>query len=277
MRWATGSMEQPFRIDVELAGTKTMVFSRCEEETTETIEQFRGYGQTFRRRVTSTGVPNSTGYHRIITYNLAGLKVLLRCKVDACLPSVSDLADALGGIDISSTSTSKTSQPKTSQPKTSQPETSQPETSAVSSSSPTTTATTPVVIQLTGTPLVEQDSLMEMKTMSQKKTVNWGEVYPQLYLCGIPHLYVGKHFRGSFTTVERYGLRDSALRPYATAAEQGLGKLVQLLEELSSYLQEAGPSIGFSLIGSVRGSLNLHRRRMGSNRGLTDDIIARFT
>lgn len=64
-------MEKAFRIDVELIGTKTMVFSRFEKETAETIppEQFRGFGQTFRRTVTSTGgVLNSTGHHRIITY-----------------------------------------------------------------------------------------------------------------------------------------------------------------------------------------------------------------
>ena len=113
--------------------------------------------------------------------------------------------------------------------------------------------------------------------MSQKKTVNWGEVYPQLHISGTPHLYVAKHFRGSFTTVERYGLRDPALRPYATAAEQGLGKLVQLLQELSSYLQEAGPGVGFSLIGGVKGELKLYRRKMGTSGGLTKDIIAKFT
>ena len=63
-------MERAFRIDVELVGTKTVLFSRCEEETAETIppEQFRGFGHTFRRTVTSAGVINSTGHHRIITY-----------------------------------------------------------------------------------------------------------------------------------------------------------------------------------------------------------------
>lgn len=64
-------MDETFRIDVELVGTKTIALSRCEKETAETIppEDFRGFGQTFRRRVTSTGgVLNSTGHHRIITY-----------------------------------------------------------------------------------------------------------------------------------------------------------------------------------------------------------------
>lgn len=188
--------------------------------------------------------------------------MLLRFKVDACLPSVSDLADALGAIDLSSTSTSKTLQLKTP---------------AVSSSGPEVTATTPIAIQPTGTPLVAQDTLVELKTMSQKKTVTWDDIYPQLHLSCTPHLYVAKHFKGSFTAVERYGLRDSALRPYAAAAERGVGKLVQLLEELSSYLQEAGPGIGFSLIGGVSGDLKLYRRKMGTSRGLTKDIIAKFT
>lgn len=186
--------------------------------------------------------------------------MLLRFKVDACLPSVSDLADALSGINLSSTSTSKTTELKNP---------------VEPSSSPTDT--TPIVIQPTGTPLVAHDTLLELKTMSQKKTVNWDSIYPQLHLSCTPHLYVAKHVRGSFTSVERYGVRDSALRQYATAAEQGLGKLVQLLKELASYLQEAGPGIGFSLIGDVSGDLKLYRRKMGTSRGLTKDITARFT
>jgi len=113
--------------------------------------------------------------------------------------------------------------------------------------------------------------------MSQNKTVTWDEAYPQLHLSGTPHLYVAKHFKSSFTTVERYDLRDSALRPYAKVAEQGLGKLVKLLEELSTYLQEAGPGIGFSLIGGVSSDLELFRRKEDTGRGLTEDIVARFT
>jgi hypothetical protein len=70
LRWAGGTMEKAFRIDVELVGTKTMVFLRCEENTTETIApgQFRGFGDTFKQAVTSTIVLNATGHHRAITY-----------------------------------------------------------------------------------------------------------------------------------------------------------------------------------------------------------------
>jgi uncharacterized protein (DUF849 family) len=63
-------MDREFRIDVELVGTKTMVFSRREEETTETIPpgQFRGFGQSFERAVRSEVDKYATGHHRIITY-----------------------------------------------------------------------------------------------------------------------------------------------------------------------------------------------------------------
>ena len=77
--------------------------------------------------------------------------------------------------------------------------------------------------------------------------------------------------------MERYDLHGSNLRLHAKAAEQGLGKLVQLLEELSSYLQEAGPGVGFALVGSVSGDLKLYRRKKDTGRGLTGDIVARFT
>lgn len=261
--WATETTDKAFRIDVELVGTKTMTFSRSDEQSTDTIPrgQFRGFGHTFERAVTSGVDQYATGHHRIVTYNLAGLKVLLRFEVDACLPSVSDLADALGGIDLTSTaSTSKASQPK-----------------VVTPPSSSSTTTSPISVRLTGTPLVAQNSLVELKTMSQNKNVIWNSVYPQLYLSGTPHLFVAKHFKGSFTTLQRYDLHGSTLRPYAKAVEQGLGKLVKLLEELSTHLQEAGPGIGFSLIGGVSGDLKLYRRKKGTGRGLTKDIVARFT
>jgi len=260
-----------------------MVFTRCEKETIETVPpgEFRGFGQEFERAVTSKKDQNTTGHHRIITYvrqrhprkpqtkfnclffiqNLATLNVLLRFEVDACIPNVADLTDALSGMGLSSTaSVSKTSELTATTP---------------SSSSPTTTS--PIPVQLTGTPLVAQDSLVEVATMSQKRNVIWNRYFPQLYLSGTPHFYVGKYFKGSFTNLSRYHLHASNLRPYAQPVEQGLGKLVKSLEELSEYLQEAGPGIGFSLIGDVSGDLKLYRREKGTGRGLTEDIVARFT
>jgi hypothetical protein len=194
--------------------------------------------------------------------------VLLRFEVDACLPSVSDLTDALSGMGLSSTAPAPASAPAS--------KTSELTAATPSSSSPTTTS--PVPVQLTGTPLVAQDSLVEVTTMSQTKNVIWNRVFPQLYLSGTPHLYVGKHFKGSFSILQRYHLHGSALRPYTAEVEQGLGKLVKWLEELSKYLQEAGPGIGFSLIGSLIGAdLKLYRREKGTGRGLTKDIVARFS
>lgn len=187
--------------------------------------------------------------------------MLLRFEVDARLPSVSDLADSLKGIGLSSTATASKTSPL----------------NATTLSSSSSTTTNPISIQLTNTPLVAQDSIVELKTMSQVKTVVWSRVYPELYLSGAPHLYVARHSRGPFTTLQRYDLHSSPLRPHAKAVEQGIGKLVNSLKELSTYLQEAGHGIGFSLIGDVGGDLKLYRREQGTGRGLTKDIIARFT
>ena len=67
-------MDKAFRIDIELAGTKTMVFSRCEEKTTDIIPpgQFRGFGHTFEHAVTNNVVQDTTGHHRIVTYVCQG-------------------------------------------------------------------------------------------------------------------------------------------------------------------------------------------------------------
>lgn len=59
-----------FRIDVQLAGDHTLLFSRWEAETTTTTSDWVVYGNSFERHVTkpARGCEAGTGHHRIISY-----------------------------------------------------------------------------------------------------------------------------------------------------------------------------------------------------------------
>lgn len=68
MRWVDGTTKD-FRIDMQLAGKRTVLLTRFAERTRE-IFSGRTFGLSFEREstVVAPGCKNSTGHHRIITY-----------------------------------------------------------------------------------------------------------------------------------------------------------------------------------------------------------------
>lgn len=69
LRWIGGSAEKDFRIDMQLAGTSTVLLNRWEVRTSE---QMSGYTFGFNFEKASTkpapGCEKSTGHHRIVKY-----------------------------------------------------------------------------------------------------------------------------------------------------------------------------------------------------------------
>lgn len=69
MRWIGQKDVKDFRIDMQLAGEKTVLFNRWEKRTRE---QFNGrsFGFNFEKESTTPapGCKSSTGHHRIVTY-----------------------------------------------------------------------------------------------------------------------------------------------------------------------------------------------------------------
>ena len=80
----------PFEFAVEVVGN-TMVFTRAETHSRETIapNTFAGYRQSFEQAYTKLhpAAKGSTSHHRIITYTLGGMRLLVRSGTDAYRPS----------------------------------------------------------------------------------------------------------------------------------------------------------------------------------------------
>ena len=73
LRWINSTSGDPprdFRIDMELAGSKTVLMSRWEQITKEQPGTRRSYGFNFEEAMTvpGPGCERGTGYHSIVTY-----------------------------------------------------------------------------------------------------------------------------------------------------------------------------------------------------------------
>ena len=84
LRWIGGDSDiREFRIDLQLAGEKTVLFNRWEKRTRETFSG-RTFGFSFEKASTQAapGCRDSTGHHRIISYVCLKLFFFLAFEID---------------------------------------------------------------------------------------------------------------------------------------------------------------------------------------------------
>lgn len=67
LRWVGGDDVRDFRIDLQLAGRKTVMMCRWDNKTTEAFVGFT-YGFNYFNKSTKKAHPEGTGHHRIINY-----------------------------------------------------------------------------------------------------------------------------------------------------------------------------------------------------------------
>ncbi|KAB8277635.1 hypothetical protein BDV30DRAFT_234506 [Aspergillus minisclerotigenes] len=82
------NIDKDFRIIIEAVGS-TIFFVRRENSPTETIPGVRGYGHTFPGASTTweEGVKGSESHQRIVQYNFAGLRCVVRFEADGYFPT----------------------------------------------------------------------------------------------------------------------------------------------------------------------------------------------
>jgi len=207
LSWAQGSVEE-FRIDLQRAGKGTVLFMRWQPQTREISGPV--FVNSFRKAVTRVKTP-SEGYHRIVSYDLGELNVLVRFEVDACYDTqssstVDDLVSLTNSLSLSN--------------------------SASSSSQPI--KKNGIEIIRSGDELVNQEDLVEVATRSasSRHSFEWLNKYPQLYLSNTPTFVVGFHARGTFTSIEKFTTDDTSNAEIKRARQEmqpGLNKLAVTL------------------------------------------------
>ncbi|PCH40482.1 hypothetical protein WOLCODRAFT_143128 [Wolfiporia cocos MD-104 SS10] len=252
LRWCGGSGKKPrdFRIDLQLAGQHTMLFSRF-------VTNYRhgvgaGVGQTYgfsfenESTIPAPGCENSIEHARIVKYNLSGMNLVVRFEVDACLASpaqsstgVDDLASTMSDLSISSDVHSDAIRG----------------TGVNRGSSPNE----PRIIRA-GTQ-VPDDAIVELATRSETspKPFDWANSYPQLFFSQTPHHFLAMHSAGHISHIIKHHIDDPDLREVKQRAQRGFKKLKRLLEDIQDIVIEKGKSSRLSLVYR-QGTLALYER-----------------
>ncbi|KAJ5111460.1 hypothetical protein N7532_001995 [Penicillium argentinense] len=174
---------EPFTIEIEVKDN-TAIFCRAETETHTFIGplDFRGYGHQFEKAFTTAQVSGSTGHHRIISYNLGDLKLMLRYETDAYVEVASKLQprssgneDILNMMENLSLSRSENYSRRATESK--------------------------LAIQEKGK-RIPIDLTLEIKTRVFHKPIDIQEVLPQLWVSQTPNLVRAYHKSGTFEPPE---------------------------------------------------------------------------
>ncbi|KAJ0419764.1 hypothetical protein BJY00DRAFT_301970 [Aspergillus carlsbadensis] len=172
---------EPFTINVEVT-SNTAIFCRAETETYTVIgpHKFRGYGHEFEKAFTTSQVPQSTGYHRVISYKFSNMKFVVRYETDGYLGEHSgvrtqnpdsDHGNLLNMMETLSLAGSK------------------------SHSRPAPNSK--LVIKEEGKQVPIQSTL-EIKTRASRNPIRIHEVLPQLWVLQTPNLVRAYHNGGLF-------------------------------------------------------------------------------
>ncbi|KAG8905589.1 hypothetical protein FRB99_008587 [Tulasnella sp. 403] len=244
LKWVTGSADDGFRMDVDVVGN-TCLLTRVDDFDSETIVGFRGFGRQYEKVSTKLppGNEKSTGHYRVISFDFGGIKILLRCEVDACTGVVGDDLHLLN-----------TTRPKANVPPT-----------------PDNPFSELTILHTQPTFMVPQSSLIELKTRSAKRPLEWDEVYAQLYFSQMPYLYVARHNNGKFSDVRNLSITGSHLQACAKRAESGMAQLKAALLSILRAVRAQGAEARLSLVYRD-GQLVLYKRKEGAGRPVGADI-----
>ncbi|KAI0770637.1 hypothetical protein C8Q74DRAFT_1317829 [Fomes fomentarius] len=290
MRWIQHSPDNPeeqlkeFRIDLQLGGKKTVLMHRWEKRTRELSDRPRsGCGMNFEHASTTPakGCKRGTGHHRIIQYDLDGLRMVVRFEVDACLPPAEN-----GACESSESSESSVGAKSASADSLGNTVPTEIESLTdimsnlnVTSENETSPAQSNDITVIRAGSQIPQSSIVELVTRSVKyiDEFDWQEQYPQLLLSWTPHLFLAVHDRGTFERMVKHELGTTELRHIeaSTRVQSSFQKLVETLKTIQALVMEHGRRRRLSLVCQPDGTLNVFE--CTSEQGcLPDSELERF-
>lgn len=201
------SGREPFSIQVELIGD-TVVLCRSDVAVQQYIKlgQFCGYGHEFEKNYTKQQLPNSTGHHRIISYQFSDLRLVIRHETDGYVDDAiettarsegdNSLADVMDKLSLTSNEIKHPGSKLT--------------------------------IQQKGQ-YVPLESTLEIKTRTARKPLRVAEVALQLWISQTPKLVRAYHTDGVFPTSQVEDM-VSTIKDWETTRQNDLKKLGAVLK-----------------------------------------------
>ncbi|KZT00308.1 uncharacterized protein LAESUDRAFT_739677 [Laetiporus sulphureus 93-53] len=235
-----------FRIDTQLARTRTVLLNRWEKHMGHL--QRMTYGFSFERASTDKvkGCERGTSHHRIIKYDLDGLTLVVRFEVNAfiaALPSpgvvssssnIGSLSDMLSGLNV---------------------------------------ATVTCDLMVDGAASTAELDVIRTGSENAEK-YDWRDAYPQLYLSQICNHYLAVHNRGEFETITKCTVDDAEMKHFDISAQNGFKKLCHILETVQELVVEYGQRGCLSLVHRDRQLQAFDRIK--HNVYLPEDMLRRF-
>lgn len=106
--------------------------------------------------------------------------------------------------------------------------------------------------------LVPKSSLLELKTRSLHTPLDRADTYPQLFFSQTLNLYLARHTRGRFATVEKLPLAD--MREEERGARAGVRAAVEVLKEIKRAVRREGKGARLSVVWIGDGGMKVYRR-----------------
>lgn len=256
LRWVRNEEGmKDFRIDLDLAGEKTVLVNRWEAKTRE---QYNGrtYGFNFEKASTesATGCQKGTGHHRIVSYDLNGLKMVVRFEVDACLPptrsrksidaaAIDEVSQLLEAVNLTSGASS--------------------------------TSQSPYSLNIVdGGYEAKSAAIMELTTRFEGRVAqfDWMDKYVQLYLSQTPHHVLAVHNRGRFSEIRRSKL--SEFKDMEDRLQPDMKALKKALDTIQQLVIEYGQRGRLTLV--CQGGVMKVYERTSQDSGLPDHMMALF-
>lgn len=225
---------EPFTIGVMTIG-KTTILCREEPAATQVIGplEFRGFGHEFERSYTTSQIQDSTGHHRIISYQFGGLNFVVRYEADGYVAEnlslgspdskkADDLVTSMGSLSLFPI--------------------------------PGHTVDVPVKSKLTiehKGQIVPHESILEIKTRRSNRPLAIREIGPQLWVSQTTKLVRAYHNRGVFPQpyVEDIGAH---VKNWEESNQLELRELSALINEIIRVVRECGGSATIKYDGQER-------------------------
>lgn len=241
--------KRPIRIEVEMVGD-TLLFTRCEEVSTWTVDGRHGFGHEFEEKFTTydNALQDSTGHHRVVQYILAGLKLVVRFEVD-------------GYQDDERAPRNETEMDKL--------------TASLESLQMKKESKTMNVVR--GGYDVPQESLLELKTRVKHNPLKLGNIPYQLWFGQVPWLVVGYHENGEFTQIDKTRVQEiREFQNFETNRKVQLMKVIGVIDKIRMEMKRACKRSGIVLFQNSGIQLYEMRANYGNSRALPEDLLKKW-
>lgn len=210
---------KPFRIDAQKIGN-VVIFSRWEDPEMKKPQAPHPhcYSKSHELATMEQQLEGVVSCHRMVRYEFGGIDMIVRFELDAVTeaappPGKNDsLVDAMRGTSV---------------------ETLLPLPRYTESKAGLTIYRTPY-------PSPPLSSFIEKKTRSAKGELDYIDIYGQFVFSQTPHLYVARHTRGYFTSLEKVSLGQGKLRDIEISTTGIMGKVAGMIKEMMECVDAFG-------------------------------------